>query len=262
MEKEPTTPSPQPAISAVIICRNAARTIGPCIEALAKVAAEVIVLDSNSDDGTQEICWQHGVRLIEQPFLGYSATKNLGNKMARHDWILSIDADEVLSDELIASLRNWRPEAHAVYALDRLTDFCGQWIYHCGWYPEWKVRLFNRKEVYWKDELVHETLHIPPHCKVVKLQGKLLHYSFADEQDHLQRMEKYARLGAEELFRKGRRPAFWKKYLSAIARFIRTYFVKLGILDGRAGWIISKRNAWMVWKRYRLLEQMWKNAGQ
>ena len=247
-------------VTAVIICHNAARTIGRCLETLAKVAEEVIVLDSDSDDGTKEICLEYGVKLVNQPFLGYSATKNLGNEMARHDWILSIDADEVLSDELIASLRNVSLSPGTVYALDRLTEFCGRWIYHCGWYPEWKGRLFNRKEVFWKDELVHETLHIPEHTKVVRLRGKLLHYSFADEQDHLKRMEKYARLGAEELFRKGRRTPLWKKYLSPPARFIRTYFLKLGLLDGKAGWIISKRNAWMVWKRYQLLDEMWEGS--
>lgn len=259
MEKEHSAVSEKLAISAVIICQNSARTIGACLNALTQVAAEVIVLDSDSHDGTQEICRQYGVRLVNQPFLGYSATKNLGNKMARYDWILSIDADEVLSDELIASLRNWKPEECTVYALDRLTNFCGKWIYHCGWYPEWKVRLFDRREVFWKDELVHETLHIPPHFKVVRLKGKLLHYSYADEQDHLRRMERYALLGAKDLLRKGQRPAVWKKYLAPIARFIKTYFVKLGILDGRAGWIISKRNAWMVWRRYQLLSEMWKN---
>ena len=247
-------------VSAVIICRNAARTIGQCLEALTQVAEEIIVVDSHSDDGTQEICRHYGARLINQNFLGYSATKNLGNELARNDWILSIDADEVLSAELIASLRHLSLEAGTVYALDRLTDFCGKWIYHCGWYPEWKVRLFHRKEVYWKDELVHETLHIPEHCRVVRLSGKLLHYSFADEKDHFARMEKYARLSAEELFKKGKRPGFLKRFIAPAARFVRTYLLKLGFLDGRAGWIISRRNAWMVWKRYQLLEQMWQNA--
>ena len=260
MEKAQTEQPEKIPVSAVIICRNVARTIGPCVEALTKVTDEVLVLDSDSDDGTLEICREYGVRLVNQPFLGYSATKNIGNEMARYDWILSIDADEVLSDELIASLRNVKPAPGTVYALDRLTNFCGKWIHHCGWYPEWKVRLFNRNEVFWKDELVHETLHIPKGHKIVRLPGKLLHYSFADEKDHLQRMEKYARLGAEDLYRRGKRPPMWKKFLSPPARFVKTYFLKLGILDGRAGWLISRRNAWMVWKRYRLLDEMWKDA--
>lgn len=259
MENNPLQREEKIPVSAVIICRNVARTIGPCLQALTKMAEEVIVLDSNSDDGTQEICKKHGVRLVNQAFLGYSATKNKGHELARYDWILSIDADEVLSEELISSLRNLTLQNGTVYALDRLTDFCGKWIYHCGWYPEWKVRLFHRKAVYWKDELVHETLHIPENFKVVRLHGKLLHYSFADEQDHLNRMEKYARLGAEELFRKGKQPPSWKIVLSPAARFIKTYFVKLGILDGRAGWIISKRNSWMVWRRYQILKKMQRN---
>ena len=148
-------------LTAVIITHNVAGTIGDCLAAIQEVAGEILVLDSFSDDGTVEICRQYGATLVPQEWLGYSATKNLGNSLARHDWILSIDADEVLSDELVNSLKNLTPEDGVVYALDRLTNYCGKWIRHSGWYPDWKVRLFNRNDVQWQGEFVHETLAIP-----------------------------------------------------------------------------------------------------
>lgn len=243
--------------SAVIITHNVARTIGDCIAALQQVTDEILVLDSFSDDGTVDICRKAGVKLVPQEWLGYSATKNLGNSMAKHDWILSIDADEVLSPELIVSLNNLKPENGKVYSLDRLTDYCGQWIRHSGWYPDWKVRLFDRRMVKWQGDFVHETLLIPPDYQEVRLIGKLFHYSYRDGEDHLRRIEKYARLSAQEQFERGKRATFVKLWLSPIARFIRTFFIKKGFLDGKAGWDISRRDAHLVRLRYGLLRKLW-----
>ncbi len=245
-------------ITAVIITHNVADTIRPCLAALKLVCNEILVLDSFSDDGTIEICEKMGVTLVPQEWLGYAQTKNVGNDMAKNDWILSIDADEVLSDELVAVLQKLKPEDGKVYALDRLTNFCGKWIHHSGWYPDWKVRLFNRQHVRWQGDFVHETLAIPADFQEVKLQGKLFHYSYKDSEDHYRRMEKYARLSAQEQFQKGKRPTFAKLYLSPPARFFRTYFLKKGFLDGREGWIISIRSARMVRQRYRILKKLWK----
>jgi glycosyltransferase involved in cell wall biosynthesis len=247
-------------VSAIVISHNAADTIGPCVEALRKVCEEVLVLDTNSTDGTIEICKKLGAKVVQVEWFGFSKTKNIGNEMAANDWILSIDSDEVLSEELIASLRNWQPEPGKVYALDRLTSYCGQWIRHCGWYPDWKVRLFHRKQVAWQGDFVHETLHIPADFQEVKLQGKLYHYSYKDSDDHLRRIEKYARLAAEEQFAKGKKANFVKRWLSPPARFFKTYFLKMGFLDGKAGWVISWRNAKMIRLRYRLLDEKWKQV--
>jgi len=245
-------------ISAVIITHNVADTIGDCLQALVQVCDEVVVLDSFSDDGTVEICERFGAKLVPQEWLGYAQTKNVGNAQAQNDWILSIDSDEVLSDELIRDLKELAPEEGTVYALDRLTNYCGKWIYHCGWYPEWKVRLFNRKHVAWQGDFVHETLAVPFDYQVVRLVGKLLHYSYKDSEDHLRRIGKYARLSAEERFSKGQKATFAKLWLSPFSRFLRAYFLKLGFLDGRAGWLISWRSGYMVALRYRLLDKMWK----
>jgi len=244
-------------ITAVIISHNVAGTIGGCLAALRQVADEVLVLDSFSDDGTADICQKTGAKLVSQEWLGYSATKNLVNSMARNDWILSIDADEILSEELISSIKNLVPREGQVYALDRLTNYCGKWIRHCGWYPDWKVRLFNRNDVRWQGDFVHETLAVPPGFKTVKLAGKLLHFSYRDADDHLRRLEKYARLSAQEQFGQGKKASFAKLWLAPAARFVRTFFIKNGFLDGREGWVISRRSANMVRLRYRILKELW-----
>lgn len=245
--------------SAVIITHNVAHVIGDCLAALAQVTDDIVVLDSYSDDGTVEICRQAKVRLVPHDWLGFSATKNIGNSLAKHDWILSIDADEVLSSELIATLKNLKVENGKVYALDRLTSYCGQFIHYCGWYPDWKVRLFHRRQVEWQGDFVHETLAIPADFQEVRLDGKLFHYSYRDGDDHLRRIEKYARLAAKEQFAKGKKATFVKLWLSPVARFIRTLVLKKGFLDGRAGWTISWRNGYMVRRRYCILRELWQN---
>jgi glycosyltransferase involved in cell wall biosynthesis len=254
----------QSLFSAVIISHNEARTIGQCVEALRKVCDEVLVLDSQSTDGTIEICEKLGARVVQQQWLGYSKTKNLGNQMARHDWILSIDSDEILSDELIETLRQLKPEQGKVYALDRVTEFEGKWVWHSGWYPEWKPRLFDRRQVEWQGDFVHETLRMPADTKVVRLKGKLFHYSYKDTDDHLRRLEKYARLGAEGQFAAGKKVTFVKRYLAPAARFVRGFFLKKGFLDGRIGLEICRREAAMVRRRYEILNELWraKDAGK
>ncbi|MBK9017523.1 MAG: glycosyltransferase family 2 protein [Saprospiraceae bacterium] len=257
MPNHPSSLIPHPSFSAVLITHNVADTIGECVAVLRKVCDEVLVLDSQSTDGTIEICEKLGAKVVQQEWFGYAKTKNIGNTSARHDWILSIDSDEVLSEELIETLRNLKPEVGKVYALDRLTNYCGQWIRHSGWYPEWKIRLFDRNHVEWQGDFVHETLHIPADYQVVKLMGKLLHYSYKDAADHLRRLEKYARLGAAEQFAAGKKVTFVKRWLAPAARFVRGFILKRGFLDGRAGWTICKREADMVRLRYLVLEELW-----
>ncbi len=251
---------PHPCFSSVIITKNAADTIGKCVAALLNVCDEVLVLDSQSTDGTIEICERLGVKVVQQEWFGYAKTKNIGNAMARHDWILSIDSDEVLSEELVASLRKLRPEPGKVYALDRITEYEGKWVRHSGWYPEWKERLFDRRQVEWQGDFVHETLRIPADFQIVRLSGKLYHYSFKDVEDHLRRLEKYARLGAEEQFAAGKKVTFVKRWFAPAARFVRGFILKRGFLDGRTGWAICRREAMMVRLRYRILEDLWRKS--
>lgn len=241
--------------SAVLITKNEASTIADVLRPLQALTDDIVVIDSQSTDGTIAICEAHGARVIQYEWQGYSATKNFGHSQAKYEWILSVDADEVLSDELISSLKNIQLKDKTVYALDRITDLYGTWIRHSGWYPDWKVRLFQRDFVYWKGDFVHETLHVPSDFEEVKLEGKFYHYSYKNAEDHLQRIEKYAVLAAEEMHSKGKKATFVKLYLSPASRFIKTLILQGGFLDGKAGWIIARRNAYLVRRKYLLLRE-------
>jgi len=240
-------------ISAVIITKNEATNIARCLESLQKVVAEVIVIDAYSTDNTVKIAQSLGAIVVETEWLGYSQNKNYGNQLAKNDWILSIDADEVLSAELSKTIQNLRLKENTVYSINRLNNYCGQWIKHSNWHPDWNSRLFNKKQVSWKGDFVHEKLTIPTTMKTVRLEGLLYHYSYQNSADHWERIEKYAQLSAQQLFQDGKKATFIKLWLSPIARFLRTYFLKRGFLDGRAGWIISIRNAYLAYIKYRLL---------
>lgn len=251
---------PRPDISAVVITLNEAENIGPCLEALSRVAGEVLVLDSHSTDRTPEIARSYGARVHSLDWQGYAATKNEGNRLCSNEWILSIDADEVLSPELIESIRSLQLENNTVYLLDRLTRFAGRWIRHSGWYPDWKPRLFQRSKVWWEGDFVHETLHIPEETQQLRLKGKLFHYSYKSLDDHLARTEKYARLSARKMYTAGRKVGLLKHFFAPPARFFRTFFLKGGILDGYLGYVISRRDAWLVRKKYEFLREMRKTG--
>ena len=243
-------------ISAVVITKNEAANIERCLNALQQVAAEIIVVDAFSTDATASIAQQVGATVIQKKWVSYGYNKNIGHQIAQHDWILSIDADEVVSPELITSIKNISLQPTKVYSLNRLVNFGGQWVRHSGWYPDWKVRLFNKQWVRWEeDTLVHEQLIIPNQFTVQPLSGLLYHYSYKNDQDHWQRIERYAQLAAQQMLATGKHPSFIKLYLSPLARFFRTFFLKRGFLDGYLGWKISYRNAYLVYRKYWLLRK-------
>lgn len=244
--------------SAVIITKNEAHNIERTLIALQEVCTDIVIVDSGSTDATIAICERLGVRVISYDWKGYAANKNYGASCCENDWVLSIDADEVLSDELINSLSEIQLVENTVYSLDRFTNYCGQWIRHSGWYPEWKPRLYQRTQVHWQGDFVHETLAIPKNFNLIRLEGKLLHYSYTSSEDHLERIERYAQLSAQQLFAQHKKTGFLKLWLAPVFRFFKTYILKRGFLDGKNGWIISCRNASMVHRKYRLLNDLWK----
>ncbi len=242
--------------SAVVVARDEEHIIARCLQALLPVADEVLLVDSGSKDRTPQIAESLGARVLHTTWQGYAQTKNFANRQARHDWILSIDADEVLSEALQQSLQQWTARPHTAYALDRLTNYCGQWVRHSGWYPDWKIRLFDRREARWEGAFVHEYLHLPKGTKIIRLAGKLKHYSYKDEEDHLRRIERYARLSALQMLEQNRKPGRLKEILAPPARFIRTLLLKQGFLDGRLGWKLASRDALLVRRKYEWLRQL------
>ncbi len=241
-------------ISAVIITRNEAHNIGRCIAALPGVVDEVIVVDAESTDGTRSIAEGAGARVIVRKWTDYSDQKNFANAQAKGPYILSLDADEVLSPELIASIRDvLRKGLNGAFKLNRLTNYCGTWVHHGGWYPDAKVRLFPKEASRWEGEHVHEELKLAPGTIVRPLRGDLLHYSYRSVEDHLARLERYSDLHARKMLADGKHPGALKQLFSPMVKFIQTYLLKLGLLDGLAGWRIARYSARGVKLKYAKL---------
>lgn len=244
-------------ISATIITLNEERNIQRCIESLKGVADEIIVLDALSTDRTKEICTTSEVRFEQREWEGYSASKNYLNSLAQYEYILSLDADEALDEELRAHLLEVKSkEALGIYTVNRLTNYCGKWIKHGGWYPDVKVRLFPREGSKWVGAHVHEELEYPEGLATYALAGHLHHYSYYSYKEHRTRADKYSTLTAIKMSERGKKAGALKPYLSAIGRFISMYFLKGGLLDGKMGfkiaWISAQSNVFKYKELRRL----------
>ena len=221
-------------ISVVIITHNEERNILRCLNSVQDVADEIIVVDSGSTDNTEKICTDFGVKFVHQDWLGYSEQKNFANSLASNDWILSIDADEELSDELKHSIlryKNKHISPDLVFSMNRLTNYCGHWIRHCGWYPDRKIRIWNRKVGKWQGE-IHETIEFSTEIKEKVLKGDLLHYSFDSSYEYEIQQFKFAKMRGEHYFQKGKKHASFYMIVSPFFSFIQHYFFQLGFLDG------------------------------
>ena len=245
-------------ISATIITLNEEDKIRQCLESLQDVADEIVVVDSLSTDNTKLICEEFSVKFVEQKWLGYSEQKNLANNIASHDWILSIDADEVLSDELkksILKIKDSDFDTDVVFSFNRLNNYCGKWIHHSGFYPDKKIRIWNRKIGKWEG-IVHEVIKFSTKVKEVHLKGDLLHYSYAKPEDFEKQVFKFAELRAQHYFDKGKKCASLLKIISPIYFFIQHYFFRLGFLDGKEGFVMCKVAAKATRHKYETLEQL------
>ena len=230
-------------ISAVIITFNEQEHIGACIRSLQGVVDEVLVVDSHSTDDTVSISEALGAKVISVKWQGYAETKNVGNQNAINNIILSIDADEELSEELCGSILAQKAlgfRIEYVYKFNRLNNYCGQWIKYAGWYPDTKVRIFHKLNAKWEGE-VHEELVYTNTVTQKHLTGDLLHYSIKDKEDHIARIHKYNKLARKY-------PTRMIGYLSAISTFVKLYIIKLGFLDGKLGYqlclISAKAKVW------------------
>lgn len=243
-------------LSAVIITLNEAANISRCLTTLQGVADEVIVLDSFSTDNTVAIATDMGARVFQQKFEGYGKQKADAIALASHDWILSIDADEALSPALQDSLRTLKkqPKAEA-YTLNRLTNYCGKWIRHGGWYPDKLLRLVNRQQARMKEDAVHEGFVLQPGVTVGFLKGDLLHYSFPTLSAHLKKIEQYAEIGARFDVARGKRVSLLKLWFGPKWVFVQTYLLKLGILDGYYGYLIAKNSAFAAFAKYARIRE-------
>ncbi|QGZ60983.1 glycosyltransferase family 2 protein [Paraburkholderia acidisoli] len=245
-------------LGVAIITKNAAARLAQCLDSVA-FADTVVVLDSGSTDATLDIARAHGARVLETPdWPGFGPQKNRALDALDAlgmDWVLSIDADEVVSPELAASIRAaLAAPAADVYAVDRLSSFCGAWIHHSGWYPDWIPRLFKRGTARFSDDLVHERLVFEANAQ--RITGKLLHYSYEDFDAVLRKLDAYSSAGARQRAASGKRGSFGKAVARGAWAFVRTYVLRAGFLDGRAGFQIAVFNAETVYYRFLKLARL------
>jgi glycosyltransferase involved in cell wall biosynthesis len=242
-------------LSAVIITFNEERNILHCLNSLHGIVDEIIVVDSFSFDKTEEICKNFGVSFIQSAWKGYSESKNFANSQANFDWILSLDADEVLSKDLQKSiLEEKRIGFSANYEFNRLTNYCGKWIRHGGWYPDKKVRLFEKEFTSWAGE-IHEELIFKQSKEIKFLKGDCLHYSYYSLSQHYNQAQKFTTIAAKDLVARGKKAPLYKLIFSPIVKFIRDYFLKLGFLDGKYGFIVARISAYATYLKYKKIRQ-------
>lgn len=245
-----------PKISAVIITYNEEDFIGKCLESLDGVADEIVVVDSYSTDRTEEICRKYNVTFIKHEFEGYRDQKNYALKHAKYPNILSLDADEALSETLresILALKSRDKWDYDGYKVNRRNYFCGKWIRFSEWYPDRQLRLFFADHGRWGELNLHEKFIMSNGAKIGRLKGDLLHWAFTSKEDHTSKMAKYARIGAEEFHKSGRRANIFTPFIHSAWGFFRSYIVRGGFLDGRDGFRICSLYARSAFVKYRML---------
>ncbi len=245
-------------ISGAIITYNEEKNIARCIQSMQKVCDEIVVLDSFSTDQTPSICGQFELRFYQKEFLGYGFQKREVSQHCRYDYILSLDADECLSNELIEEISKLKNKDMAdVYFIPRLTNYCGHWVKHCGWYPDKKIRLWNTQKAEWTEDNIHEIVRTTSSEAVsAHLKSNILHYSFNTAEDHFEKIKKYSDIQAENMFRANKNYPWFYQDLAAVIKFIELYFYKFGFLDGKIGFLISYRTAIQQYLKYAKLRQM------
>jgi glycosyltransferase involved in cell wall biosynthesis len=223
------------ALSVVLITRNAAAQIEPCLVSV-QFAGDVVVVDSGSTDGTQDIAARHGARVIEKAWMGFGRQKQFAVEAAKHEWVLCLDADERVTPELAASIaRTLASPEHHVYRMARCNRFMGRWLRHGEGYPDWNTRLFHRAHAQWSNDEVHE--HVISTATVGRLDGDLLHESAESLARYLEKQNSYTSLQADALVRDRVYVTPLHLLLSPLIRFVKFYFVRLGFLDGVPGFV-------------------------
>ncbi|MDD4847387.1 MAG: glycosyltransferase family 2 protein [Bacteroidales bacterium] len=247
-------------LSVVIITFNEEKNIRRCLESVQKIADEIVVVDSFSTDHTAAICSEFTMTFVQQQWLGYSEQKNYANSLASNELIFSIDADEVVSEELQKSIENIKQQSqlaiNQVFSMNRLTNYCGKWIRHCGWYPDTKIRIWNRNYGKWEGS-IHETINFSNDSySITHLNGDLFHYSFSKPDDYKKQMFHFAELRGKYYFEKEKKNAVFFCIASPIITFLRQFFFKLGFLEGITGLKISWIAAKATHHKYLVLKQL------
>ena len=243
-------------ISVVIICKDEEDEIGRTLKSLIGLTDDIVVLDNGSTDNTKSIIIASGARLIEGSWEGFGKTKNKATNFAKYDWVLNLDADESIDQELKDSLLHLSLQNDNEVFEIKFKNFFGETYLRFGeWGGDKHVRLFNRRKVHWNEAVVHEGLVLPNDVKIKRVRGFVLHYTVKNRAEFASKMTKYGRLNAEKYAREGKRSSWAQIYLAPVFSFLKYYIFKLGFLDGRAGYTCAKMGSYYTHIKYaRLLE--------
>lgn len=245
-------------ISATIITRNEEATIGECLRSLEGVADEIIVIDSYSTDRTAEICREAGCMVRERRFAGYGAQRQYATSLATHRYVLTIDADEVLSPSLRETLIRLKEEgfAHRVYSLSRLNFYCGEPVRRCGWYPDRQIRLFDKRYAAWDLREVHEAVTFPDSVRPFELDGDILHYRCSTAAEYALTERRHAGIRGRVIAAQTNRVGLIAPVIRGIKAFMECYIGEGGIMDGRPGRAISTERYRSTLTAYRIARRI------
>jgi len=249
-----------PKLSVVIITFNEEKNIARCIQSVQQIADEIVVLDSFSKDKTKEICLSLGVNFFEHVFDGHIQQKNRAITYAKNNHVLSLDADEALDETLIKSIlavkQNFSCDG---YYMNRLTNYCGNWVKHCNWYPDKKLRLWDSTKGHWTGTNPHDKYELfEGDKKAGHLKGDILHYSINSIADHYKQVEYFTTIASKAYFSNGKKAPLYKLVVNPIAKFIDHYILHLGFLDGKTGFLVSKISAYATYLKYKKLRMLYK----
>ncbi|NNE33119.1 MAG: glycosyltransferase family 2 protein [Winogradskyella sp.] len=251
-------------LSGVIITYNEERNIENCITSLINVVDEIVVVDSYSTDKTKAICKRFNVKFIEQKFLGYIEQKNFTLAQASYDYVVSLDGDESLSEQLQESLlelkSDWKFDG---YYCNRLNNFCGQWIRHSDWYPNRKLRVFDRRKAKWTGINPHDHVKLNDESsKTGHINGDILHKTYQSYSEFNLKTEYFSTIAAKAYFDKGKKAPILKIIWNPFWAFFKAYFLRLGFLDGFNGYIICKQTANITFLKYSKLRELHKKSSE
>ncbi len=245
-------------ISGVIITYNEEEHLEKCLASLVDVADEIVVVDSFSTDRTKEICESFNVRFIEHRFEGYIEQKNFAISTASHGYILSLDGDEALSEQLKDSILKVKQEwIYDGYYTNRLNNYCGQWIKHSDWYPDKKMRLFKKGSGEWKGINPHDCYTLKKGKTQGKLKGDLLHWIYRDYKEHKLKVERFSTIAAEAYYKLGKKSSVLKIVWRPVWAFFKAYILRLGFLDGKKGLKICIQSFNVTYFKYKKLYRLW-----
>lgn len=247
-------------LSVVIITFNEEKNIGRCLDSVKQVADEIVVLDSFSTDRTREICLAKGARFFQHPFDNYTAQKNQALDFATYRYVLNLDADEAIDKKLEQSILKAKQQFdYDGYFINRCTWYCGKFIRHGNWYPDRKLRLFNKEAGRWGGHRIHEVFELKKPAKTSRLRGDILHYSYHSLAEHLEQRERFSTLTAQSYFEQGKKARWYNLYLNPAWNFISGYFLRLGFLDGKAGFLIARISAGATYLKYKKLLALYRD---